>query len=117
MDAAKAKVNPGGAAVDSAVQLTQPHDPVMRAELTGGKKKKPTKAEKAFVNTASKLGVSKDEAMEIGASAGAGGVVGAAGGPVGSAAGAASGAIGKYVEQRINPKDKKKGITKTVTKS
>ena len=119
MDAAKAKVNPGGAAVDSAVQLTEPHDPVMRAELTGaGKKKKmPTKAEKQFVNTASKLGVSQDEGMEIGASAGAGGVVGAAGGPVGSAAGAASGAVGKYVEQRINPKDKKKGITKTVTKS
>ena len=118
LDAAKAKANPGGAAVDSAVQLTQPHDPLMRAELTGaGKKKKPTKAEKQFVNTASKLGVSQDEAMVIGASAGAGGVVGAAGGPVGAAAGATGGAVGKYVEQRINPKDKKKGITKTVTKS
>ena len=117
MDAAKAKANPGGAVVDSAVQLTQPHDPVMRAELTGAGKKKPTKAEKQFVNTASKLGVSQDEGMEIGASAGAGGVVGAAGGPVGSAAGAAGGAVGKYVEQRINPKKKKKGITKTVKKS
>ena len=121
LDAAKAKVNPSGAAVDSAVQLTQPHDPLMRAEMTGaGKKKKkkmPTKSEEQFVNTASKLGVSKDEAIEIGASAGAGGVVGAAGGPMGSAAGATGAAVGKYVEQRINPKEKKKGITKTVKKS
>ena len=100
MDAAKAKVNPGGAAVDSAVQLTQPHDPVMRAELTGAGLKRDAEklkhdAEKLAKKAMPSKKTSKKMLEQAAAGAVAGGVSGAAaGGPVGAAVGAAGGAAG-----------------------
>ena len=100
LDAAKAKVNPGGAAVDSAVQLTQPHDPVMRAELTGtGLKRDAEKLKRDAEKLAKKAKPSKNTSKKMLEQAAAGAVAGgisgaAAGGPVGAAVGAAGGAAG-----------------------